>query len=367
MSKKKKAKVSNLGFSYGNVMCYNDGNGYVLCDQRYWQLKHCQVMLPKMLESIRKIIIHDEKNNCKKEILIPKSLKNELTADLIDAYLNGNLSEFFDTYKKKTVVYPVYYTPKQIIDEIDALAKSEDNSVSSRKQNILRQKTFKYYHKLLKHLRNNTVVYTTEKDDNVYLLLGSTIAPKKTTSYSLGDVMSAITTVIFRISNREYRVHLNYTERNMKSDDFLYYHVPVIFSTLDIAGDKVSVEALTERDFLKKNLRHVAKKLNLDLPKRPIMFNWSSIGDKIVAQYVKKKYKNVGGIHTGEYNKIISNKNMADTLLKLNLISNEMRQKYDDHKLGTLFETLIYVANKTKNNEVLELLLKKLINVARGW
>lgn len=365
MSKKKKAKLDNLGFSYGNVMCYNDGSYYVLCEQRYWQLKHCQVMLPKLLKSIGKIIIHDKETNDKKEVFIPKSMKNELTKDLIDAYLNDTLTEFIDGNKPNQKVWPEYYTPKDLIEKIDMLASFENKQINQQHENLLRRNVFKQYHKLLKHLRNNTVVYTLKNDNNVYLLLGSTIAPKKATSFSLGERMSAITTVICRISNREFRSTLNYTERNMKSDEFLYYQLPLIFNTFDIAGDKISVEALNERDFLNKNLYDIAKKLNLELPKKPIMFNWSSIGDKIVAKHIKRRYN--GRIHTKEFHKIISNKNMADTLLKLDLIDKEMRTKHDEHKLGTVFEALIYVANKTKNEEVLQKLLKKLVHVARGW
>ena len=363
MSKKK--KPLNLGFCYGNVMCYNDGSYYVLCDSRYWELKHSQVMLPKMLKSIGKIIIHDKETNTKKDIYIPKSVKNELTSNLIDAYLNDELNEFFDSFTTKKPVYPEYYVSKALIRKIANLAETEDKRPVNHKQDKLRRKTFKQYHRLLKQLRNNAVVYTLKNDDNVYLLLGSTNAPKKATSYALGERMSAITTLICRISNREFRANLNYTERNMKSQDFLYYQLPLIFNTFEIAGDKVSAEALTERDFLKKYLKPVATKLNLKIQDSAIMFNWSSVGDKIVAQYVKRRYN--GQIHTGEYHRIISNKNMADTLLKLNLIDQTMRQKFDEHKLGTLFEALVYVANKTKNKEVLELLLKQLIKVARGW
>lgn len=365
MSKKKKAKLDNLGFSYGNVMCYNDGSYYVLCDQRYWQLKHCQVMLPKQLKSIGKIVIHDKETNDKKEVLIPKSLKNELTGDLIDAYLNGTLTDFISGNKQNQTVWPEYYTPKDLIEKIDILASLENQKINPQNENNLRKNIFKQYHKLLKHLRNNAVVYTLENDDNVYLLLGSTTAPKKATSYSLGERMSAITTVICRISNREFRANLSYMERNMRSQYFLYYRLPLIFNSFDIAGDKVSVEALNERDFLNKNLYDIAKKLDLELPKKPIMFNWSSIGDKIVATHIKKRYN--GRIHTKEFHRIVSNKNMADTLLKLDLIDSEMRNKHDDHKLGTVFEALIYVANKTKNENVLQNLLKKLVHVARGW
>ena len=84
-----------------------------------------------------------------------------------------------------------------------------------------------------------------------------------------------------------------------------------------------------------------------------------------MAKHIKKRY--TGRIHTKEFHKIISTKNMADTLLKLDLIDKEMRTKHDEHKLGTVYEALIYVANKTKNEEVLQNLLKKLVHVARGW
>jgi hypothetical protein len=356
--------IIDLGFNYKGVMCFNDGKAYVLCDSNLWPIGRVQVSLPKKLHSIYRMIGFDEDGN-ETEFTFNRFMNDYDTHKVIEAYNKGKLAKMISDAFPRTITYPKWYTPRQNIAEINQLAKEElkNNPINDYQVSRTRKRIFKEYHGILKYLRKNTKAYTLNGE--LIVSAGSLYLPDGAVEYSLPDVMADVNKLVCRISNREFEYTLNAYERSMKTNDFMYNQLPIIFSTFDIAGDKISIESLDERDFLAENIADFAEMLKLELPEETIKFKWSTIGDKIVARKVRATY--TGRVPKLEYGKIISNKNMADTLQALNLIDSQTRQSENDHIWGTIFEALIYIANKQKAYDTIDKLIKKLVRTGKGW
>lgn len=356
--------IIDLGFNYKGVMCFNDGKAYVLCDSNLWPIGCVQVSLPKKLHSIYRMIGFDEDGN-KTEFTFNRFMNDYDTHKVIETYNRGKLAKMVSDAFPRTITYPKWYTPRQNIAEINQLAKEElkNNPINDYQVSRTRKRIFKEYHGILKYLRKNTKAYTLNGE--LVVSAGSLYLPDGAVEYSLPDVMADVNKLVCRISNREFEYVLSAYERDMKTSDFMYNQLPIIFSTFDIAGDKISIESLDERDFLAENIADFAEMIKLELPEETIKFKWSTIGDKIVARKVRATY--TGRVPKLEYGKIISNKNMADTLQALNLIDSQTRQSENDHVWGTIFEALIYIANKQKAYDTIDKLIKKLVRTGKGW
>lgn len=90
-----------------------------------------------------------------------------------------------------------------------------------------------------------------------------------------------------------------------------------------------------------------------------VYYRWSTLGDKIVNQYIAE-------LNRPNYIKgfMRSNKAMAMALSKLGILTEYQAYVMDDHMIGTIFETLIYMTTRSNQMEIVSLLMSALENIA---
>lgn len=354
-------------FKYKSIMCYHNGNYYVLCDEKLWPAGRSQVSIPKKLHKIGKLEGIDQDGN-KYNYYFTKKLKNSnkfnlpLVIDLIDNYNNGKFHDFIKSCKKTKKPKPKWETNQASKELVNFKAKSEKIINEKFDLSILTSSNYEAIKWLKKTVRN----YNLNGHEYLTMTFGSKYLPNGAQEYEIVEYMYDVNEILIRLSKREYVFKLSYHDRNMSTKDFINKRLIEIFSTLDLAGDKLGIRSLDERDFVIKKLPLIAKFFNISLPDENIKFEWSSIGDKIVYKKVKERYK--GLVSKSEISRIVSNANMANTLK--NIDENNkfgLKDINDVHELGTLFETLIYVCYVSQDNSNLDMLITKLIKTQRNW
>lgn len=356
----------SLGYEYNGFMCYTSGNYYVLSDFEQWPIGTAQTVIPKRMTGISKLITTFDG----KKVVIPvKNLAKEIaTKAFIDAVLSDNYQELIANTDHSISDLPIW-NESSLIDLKNKL-KSKIGDLPEdliKDQQSLSKKAKGLYKTQLKNLSKNKYLVHNEISNKLSLHFGDYQLCENEVKYQPPKYLVDVNDIVIHISKRDFIYNLTIVEKVMSTNEFTNVRLPIVFNDLDIAGDKLSANSLDERSFMTDYLLTYARKLNINVKENErIMFRWSSIGDKIVHKLVSIKYPK-GMIAHKEFGKVVSNKNMADTLVKMNVINAAERSKQSDHEWGTIYEALIYMTERNEQFDIRDRMIKSLIATARNW
>lgn len=179
-------------------------------------------------------------------------------------------------------------------------------------------------------------------------------------SRSFGDYNISELSIIYP-GNHE--VHKFY---DFKKDDiileYIIGHYRFIRTKFVMAFEKASATVKAEMPYIHLVLPFIAEKLGLTLynGEQP-RYAWSAIGDKIVlAKFKAKKLTKFDVRHLS-----ISNFMMAQTLKYLGILNETQLNQISIHIAGTLFEILVYMAERENKFEVRDNLINTLFELSR--
>lgn len=356
----------SLGYEYKGFMCYTNGNNYVLSNFEQWPIGKAQTVIPKRMTCISKLITTIDG----KKVIIPvKNLAKKIaTKAFIDAVLTDNYQELIANTNYSISDLPIWN--ESSLADLKNQLKNKIGDLPEdliKDQQALSKKAKELYKAQLKNLSKHKYLVYDKISSNLSLHFGSYQLSKNEVKYQPPAYLVDVNNIVIHISNRAYIYNLTLVERLMSTDEFTNIRLPIVFNDLDIGGDKLSVNSLNERDFMNDYLLTYAQKLNITVKENErVMFRWSSIGDKIVHKLVSAKYPK-GMIAYKEFEKIVSNKNMADTLVKMNVINQTEQYKRSDHEWGTIYEALVYMAERNEQFDIRDQMIKSLISTARNW
>lgn len=150
-----------------------------------------------------------------------------------------------------------------------------------------------------------------------------------------------------------------------KDDIILAYiidHYQFIRTKFVMAFEKASTTVKTEMPFIHLVLPFIVEKLGLTLynGEQP-RYAWSAIGDKIVLAKFNELQKTQFDIKQ----RSISNFMMAQTLKYLGILNETQLNQISIHIAGTLFEMLVYMAERESKFETRDWLLNTLFELSR--
>lgn len=153
---------------------------------------------------------------------------------------------------------------------------------------------------------------------------------------------------------------------DFKKDDIILEYIidnyQFIRTKFVMAFEKASTTVKTEMPYIHLVLPFIAEKLGLTLynGEQP-RYAWSAIGDKIVlAKFKEQKLTKFDVKHRS-----ISNFMMAQTLKYLGILNETQLNQISIHIAGTLFEMLVYMAERENKFEVRDKLLNTLFELSR--
>lgn len=177
---------------------------------------------------------------------------------------------------------------------------------------------------------------------------------------SFGDYNISELSIIYP-GNHE--VHKFY---DFKKDDiilaYIIDHYQFIRTKFVMAFEKASTTVKTEMPFIHLVLPFIVEKLELTLynGEQP-RYAWSALGDKIVLAKFNELQKTKFDVKQ----RSISNFMMAQTLKYLGILNETQLNQISVHIAGTLFEMLVYMAERENKFEVRDKLLNTLFELSR--
>lgn len=160
-----------------------------------------------------------------------------------------------------------------------------------------------------------------------------------------------------------HEVHKFY---DFKKDDiilaYIIDHYQFIRTKFVMAFEKASTTVKTEMPFIHLVLPFIVEKLDLTLynGEQP-RYAWSAIGDKIVLAKFNELQKTKFDVKQ----RSISNFMMAQTLKYLGILNETQLNQISVHIAGTLFEMLVYMAERESKFELRDKLLNTLFELSR--
>lgn len=150
-----------------------------------------------------------------------------------------------------------------------------------------------------------------------------------------------------------------------KDDIILAYiidHYQFIRTKFVMAFEKASTTVKTEMPFIHLVLPFIVEKLGLTLynGEQP-RYAWSALGDKIVLAKFNELQKTKFDVKQ----RSISNFMMAQTLKYLGILNETQLNQISIHIAGTLFEMLVYMAERESKFELRDKLLNTLFELSR--
>lgn len=177
---------------------------------------------------------------------------------------------------------------------------------------------------------------------------------------SFGDYNISELSIIYP-GNHE--VHKFY---DFKKDDiilaYIIDHYQFIRTKFVMAFEKASTTVKTEMPFIHLVLPFIVEKLGLTLynGEQP-RYAWSALGDKIVLAKFNELQKTKFDVKQ----RSISNFMMAQTLTYLGILNETQLNQISVHIAGTLFEMLVYMAERESKFETRDWLLNTLFELSR--
>lgn len=177
---------------------------------------------------------------------------------------------------------------------------------------------------------------------------------------SFGDYNISELSIIYP-GNHE--VHKFY---DFKKDDiilaYIIDHYQFIRTKFVMAFEKASTTVKTEMPFIHLVLPFIVEKLGLTLynGEQP-RYAWSALGDKIVLAKFNELQKTKFDVKQ----RSISNFMMAQTLKYLGILNETQLNQISVHIAGTLFEMLVYMAERENKFELRDKLLNTLFELSR--
>lgn len=177
---------------------------------------------------------------------------------------------------------------------------------------------------------------------------------------SFGDYNISELSIIYP-GNHE--VHKFY---DFKKDDiilaYIIDHYQFIRTKFVMAFEKASTTVKTEMPFIHLVLPFIVEKLGLTLynGEQP-RYAWSALGDKIVLAKFNELQKTKFDVKQ----RSISNFMMAQTLKYLGILNETQLNQISIHIAGTLFEMLVYMAERENKFELRDKLLNTLFELSR--
>lgn len=160
-----------------------------------------------------------------------------------------------------------------------------------------------------------------------------------------------------------HEVHKFY---NFKKDDiildYITDHYKFIRTKFTIAFEKASGTAKLEMPFINLVLPFITEKLGLTIynGEQP-RYAWSTVGDKIVLA----KFNELQKTKFDSTVRVTSNFMMAQTLKYLGILNETQLNQVSVHIAGTLFEILVYMAERESKFEMRDWLLNTLFELSR--
>lgn len=160
-----------------------------------------------------------------------------------------------------------------------------------------------------------------------------------------------------------HEVHKFY---NFNTDDIIIDYIidnyKFIRSKFAMAFEKASTSAKQEMPYINLVLPFIAEKLGLTIydGEQP-RYAWSTVGDKIVSA----KFAEFKTTQFDSKSKATSNFMMAQTLKYLGILNETQLNQISVHVAGTLFETLVYMAERESKFELRDKLLNTLFELSR--
>lgn len=160
-----------------------------------------------------------------------------------------------------------------------------------------------------------------------------------------------------------HEVHKFY---NFNTDDIIIDYIidnyKFIRSKFAMAFEKASTSAKQEMPYINLVLPFIAEKLGLTIydGEQP-RYAWSTVGDKIVSA----KFAEFKTTQFDSKSKATSNFMMAQTLKYLGILNETQLNQISVHVAGTLFETLVYMAERESKFELRDKLLDTLFELSR--
>ena len=177
---------------------------------------------------------------------------------------------------------------------------------------------------------------------------------------SFGDYNISELSIIYP-GNHE--VHKFY---DFKKDDiilaYIIDHYQFIRTKFVMAFEKAPVTVKIEMPYIHLVLPFIVEKLGLTLynGEQP-RYAWSTIGDKIVSAKFKKQKQSKFDVRQ----RSVSNFMMAQTLKYLGILNETQLNQISVHIAGTLFEMLVYMAERESKFELRDKLLNTLFELSR--
>ena len=153
---------------------------------------------------------------------------------------------------------------------------------------------------------------------------------------------------------------------NFKKDDLIIDYIidnyKFIRSKFAMAFEKAASKAKQEMPYINLVLPFIANNLGLTIynGEQP-RYAWSTVGDKIVAS----KFEESKTTRFDSKSKATSNFMMAQTLKYLGILNETQLNQISVHIAGTLFEMLVYMAERESKFEVRDKLLNTLFELSR--
>lgn len=160
-----------------------------------------------------------------------------------------------------------------------------------------------------------------------------------------------------------HEVHKFY---DFKKDDIILEYIignyRFIRTKFVMAFEKASVTVKTEMPYIHLVLPFIAEKLSLTLynGEQP-RYAWSTIGDKIVSAKFKEQKQSKFNVRQ----RSVSNFMMAQTLKYLGILNETQLNQISVHIAGTMFEMLVYMAERESKFETRDWLLNTLFELSR--
>lgn len=364
ISNKSLYKYVSLGFDYRSIMCYTAGNTYVLCDMNQWPIGRGQTTIPKKLERIRRVEFTFE--NQRKVINIPKKLKNVSTKTFIDILLDNKIDLLFNIFNNESAETWTDKNSEELKLKIEFNIGNSFNNLYNEQLNNSKY-TYPIHELRIKKLHKQKAFVYNSETGLLTLKLGKYKIKTNEKEYLPSINMINVDYISINLGIKEIDLKSTDFDRLLTVKQFMDIKLPNIINDSEIRGDRTSITALSEKEFMEDNLIEIAKKLNIKVKdNEQIMFRWTTLGDKIVEKLLSEYYPDSLKSNR-EFKEIISNKNMTKTLINMNLIQEKNLTKKTYHKWGSIYEALIYMAERNEQYEIRDMLVKKLVKTFRNW
>ena len=243
-------------------------------------------------------------------------------------------------------------------------ALNNDSTIDDSFEQLFKKKeNYKLYRGINGHigllisLGSNTVNFNVPAFGDKFKKLSTKCKPF---NYSFADHNISEVSIIYP-GNHEVHKFYNFNKDDIIID-YIIDNYKFIRSKFAMAFEKASASAKQEMPYINLVLPFIASNLGLTIydGEQP-RYAWSTVGDKIVSA----KFHEFKTTQFDIKSKATSNFMMAQTLKYLGILNETQLNQISVHIAGTLFEMLVYMAERENKFEIRDHLLNSLFELSR--